>query len=80
MVKDHPLDDLLKKELDVIEAKKKANESDISNLETQLNKQKDLKEAGYANNFDVLQRELEDKRANQAQQLCHRFVTQKPTE
>lgn len=62
-------DNLLKKELDVIEAKKKANESDISNLETQLNKQKDLKEAGYANNFDVLQRELEDKRANQAQQL-----------
>ena len=63
-------DDLLKKELDVIEAKKKANESDINNLETQLNKQKDLKEAGYANNFDVLQRELADKRANQEQQLA----------
>jgi len=62
-------DATLKKELDVIAERKKANESAINTLESQLQKQKDLKEAGYANSYDVLQRELEDKRANQAQQL-----------
>lgn len=63
-------DSRAKKELDLIKQQKQVRERELNDLESKLQAQKDLKDAGYANNYDLLQQELQDKRDAQAQALA----------
>jgi len=73
-------DATLKKELDVINEKKKVRDSEISSLESALQSQKDLKDAGYANDYERLQQELADKRAQEAQAMADELAIKKEQE
>ncbi len=55
-----------------IQARKQAvNEidKDINNLEKQLDKEKDLREQGFANNVEVLEKEIQEKQAQREEEL-----------
>lgn len=55
-------------------------DGDISNLEQQLDKEKDLREKGFANNVEVIQKELEAKKAQRAEELRQQQELQKQQE
>jgi hypothetical protein len=73
-------DATLEKELSVINEKKKVRDSEISSLESALQSQKDLKDAGYANDYERLQQELADKRAQEAQAMADELAIKKEQE
>jgi hypothetical protein len=73
-------DATLEKELEVINEKKKVRDSEISSLESALQSQKDLKDAGYANDYERLQQELADKRAQEAQAMADELAIKKEQE